>query len=101
MESWPASMLLKKLAVCLIAGASLCAAGRAAAGDALVERGRYVFFAAGCVSCHTADQTLAGGRPLVTPFGTFHPPNITPSREYGIGSWNSADLEQALKVATA
>lgn len=90
-------MLLKRLAVCLVAGASLCAAGLASAGDALVERGRYVFFAAGCVSCHTADQALAGGRPLATPFGTFHPPNITPSREYGIGSWSSADLEQALR----
>ena len=66
------------------------------AGDMLAH-GRYVFFAAGCISCHTADQALAGGRPLETPFGTFYPPNITPSPEHGIGAWNSADLERALR----
>lgn len=84
---------LKRLALLLV----LCAAGVAAASDTAVERGRYVFFAAGCVSCHTADQTLAGGRPLETPFGTFYPPNITPSRAHGIGTWSGADFEQALR----
>jgi len=88
---------LKRLSLLLVMAACLCAAGIAAAFDNPVERGRYVFFAAGCVSCHTFDQTLAGGRPLETPFGTFYPPNITPSRERGIGTWNSANLERALR----
>jgi mono/diheme cytochrome c family protein len=81
----------------MIAAACLCAAGKVAAFDNTVEHGKYVFFAAGCISCHTADQALAGGRPLVSPFGTFYPPNITPSREHGIGTWSSADLEHALR----
>ena len=89
--------LLKRLAVFLVTAACLGTSGIAAAFNTTVERGRYIFFAAGCVSCHTTDQALAGGRPLETPFGTFYPPNITPSREHGIGTWNSADLEHALR----
>lgn len=88
--------LLTRIVVSLATAACLCGAGTVAA-DAAVERGRYVFFAAGCISCHTADQALAGGRPLETPFGTFYPPNITPSGEHGIGTWSSADLERALR----
>ena len=80
----------------LVLAFACCSAMPANAGDMLAH-GRYVFFAAGCISCHTADQALAGGRPLQTPFGTFYPPNITPSPEYGIGAWNSADLERALR----
>jgi mono/diheme cytochrome c family protein len=67
------------------------------ADDALVERGRYIFTAAGCASCHTQDQWLAGGRPLDTPFGIFYPPNITPDVEQGIGGWSEADLTRALE----
>jgi mono/diheme cytochrome c family protein len=68
-----------------------------AADDGLIERGRYIFTAAGCASCHTEDRALAGGRPLKTPFGTFYPPNITPDTEQGIGSWSEADLMRALE----
>jgi mono/diheme cytochrome c family protein len=91
---------LKRLAMLLVTVAGLGAAGMAAAFDTTVERGRYVFFAAGCVSCHAGDQALAGGRPLATPFGTFYPPNITPSREDGIGTWSYADFERALRHGT-
>jgi mono/diheme cytochrome c family protein len=69
----------------------------ASADDALVERGRYIFTAAGCASCHTQDQWLGGGRPLDTPFGTFYPPNISPDVEQGIGGWSEADLTRALE----
>jgi mono/diheme cytochrome c family protein len=67
-----------------------------ASGD-LLEQGRYVFYAAGCISCHTRDQLMAGGRPIVTPFGTFYPPNVTPHREYGIGAWTGEDFLRALR----
>jgi mono/diheme cytochrome c family protein len=67
-----------------------------ASGDVL-EHGRYVFYAAGCISCHTRDQLMAGGRPVVTPFGTFYPPNATPQREYGIGAWSEEDFVRALR----
>jgi mono/diheme cytochrome c family protein len=89
--------LLKQIVLFTVTAAVLCIAGLTAASDDAVERGRYVFFAAGCISCHTADQALAGGRALETPFGTFYPPNITPSRDHGIGTWSSPDLERALR----
>jgi len=77
--------------------ALLAGTGDARSGDDELARGRYVFFAAGCVSCHGADRTLAGGRALDTPFGTFYPPNITPDREHGIGAWSAGDFVRALR----
>ena len=43
--------------------------------DDIVERGRYLTYAGGCISCHTEDVDdavpLAGGRAMETPFGTL------------------------------
>ena len=65
--------------------------------------GRWVFYAAGCDGCHAAkgakgDQKLrlGGGAPLKTPFGTFHPPNISPHPKDGIGSWSDLDFVNAI-----
>ena len=75
----------------------------AAAGSA--ERGAYVFAAAGCKACHTdlkaEGALLAGGPALVTPFGTFYPPNITPDLENGIGNWSEEDFLLALSDGVA
>ncbi|MEX2644168.1 MAG: c-type cytochrome [Acetobacterales bacterium] len=88
-----AAMLLAAFAV------ALPALAQPADGDA-VARGEYVFHAAGCESCHTdrkgGGASLAGGRALETPFGTFYAPNITPHPEYGIGRWTVEDLIAAL-----
>ncbi|KAA0586364.1 cytochrome c (plasmid) [Azospirillum oryzae] len=82
------------------AGGAAHAAGDAPAGDA-VQRGAYIFNAAGCLGCHTdvkgGGQPLAGGRALATPFGTFHTPNITPDPVTGIGRWSDADFIRALR----
>lgn len=76
-----------------------------AGGDSAVERGRYIFDAAGCLGCHTdikgGGQRLAGGRALETPFGTFYPPNITPDPETGIGAWREEDFAAALREGTS
>ena len=68
-------------------------------GDA--GRGRLVFHAAGCASCHaTPGQQdrlrLGGGLALASLFGTFHPPNISPDPDYGIGRRRTIDLANAL-----
>jgi mono/diheme cytochrome c family protein len=84
---------------------SLCccwlAAADARADPAQIERGAYIFAAADCGACHTnvkeKGPLLAGGRPLATPFGTFHSPNITPDPETGIGRWTDADFVRALR----
>lgn len=64
-----------------------------------VERGAYVVRLAGCVPCHTragGGTQLAGGAPLVTDFGTFHGPNITPDPVHGIGEWTAEEFSDAL-----
>ncbi|MDC9719870.1 MAG: cytochrome c [Gammaproteobacteria bacterium] len=64
---------------------------------ASVSRGEYVFNTGGCASCHTKDQALAGNVELVTPFGTFFSPNITPDTQYGIGGWSDAQFVKAMR----
>jgi mono/diheme cytochrome c family protein len=88
---------MKRLCRLLVLTAWLVVAGPATAMDNIAEHGRYVFFAAGCISCHTADEALAGGRPIESPYGIFYPPNITPSVKHGIGTWKNTDLERALR----
>lgn len=82
-----------------------------AAGDTSLEtggdaaRGRIVFFAGGCASCHATPATpgtkgdplaLGGGYAMASPFGTFYAPNISPHPEQGIGKWSVANLANAL-----
>ncbi|WP_421725483.1 c-type cytochrome [Bauldia sp.] len=69
-----------------------------------LANGEYMFWAGGCESCHappdaSADDlfNLAGGLDMVTPFGTFYAPNISPDEENGIGSWSTLDFVNAMK----
>lgn len=69
------------------------------AGDA--ARGAYLARISGCVACHTntaqGGAPLAGGAPLDTPFGVFHPPNITSDPVAGIGAWSLEDFARAVR----
>ena len=67
------------------------------------EKGRDVFYAGGCASCHAAPKAegdtkllLKGGREFPSAFGTFYAPNISPDPEFGIGNWSSLDLANAM-----
>jgi mono/diheme cytochrome c family protein len=78
-------------------------AGTAKAAEADAEailRGKYIFHAGACDSCHTDHPNhgafLAGGRAMPTPFGTFYVPNITPDEETGIGRWSAEDFRGAM-----
>ena len=71
-------------------------------GDA--AKGELLFWAGGCASCHAAPGAkddeklkLGGGEPIVSPFGTFHPPNISPDKTHGIGTWSTLDFVNAMK----
>jgi mono/diheme cytochrome c family protein len=68
------------------------------AGD--VARGEYLMRLGGCVACHTDVEggraALSGGAGLVTPFGTFVPPNITSDPEAGIGNWSVQQFSDAM-----
>ncbi|WP_202815301.1 cytochrome c [Aureimonas sp. AU12] len=76
----------------------------AAEGSGDAVRGERIFWAGGCASCHApagADGEgllqLGGGAPLVTKFGTFHAPNISPDRGHGIGAWTLTDFANAMQ----
>lgn len=65
-----------------------------------IERGKYLVVAGGCISCHRGEddeESLVGGHALVSDFGTFYAPNITPDMETGIGSWEAKDFLLALQ----
>ena len=69
-----------------------------------LSRGEALFWAGGCASCHAAvgatgdDRlVLAGGRALVSPFGTFRAPNISPDPEHGIGGWSDQAFLNAMR----
>lgn len=61
--------------------------------------GAYLARTAGCTDCHTLrpDQPFAGGGRLVSPFGVFYTPNLTPDARTGIGSWNEVQFLNALR----
>ncbi|RCS23303.1 cytochrome C [Phyllobacterium salinisoli] len=69
--------------------------------------GERMFWAGGCTSCHAAPGSegdarlvLAGGREIVSAFGTFVAPNISPS-EKGIGGWTLENFADAMLEGVA
>ena len=74
-------------------------AGSAVGADA--TRGAYLVHAGGCIACHLGpterSDDLSGGRPLVSPFGTFYAPNITPDSATGIGEWTQEAFNRAMR----
>ncbi len=66
--------------------------------QALVARGEYLARAGDCVACHTTPggKLFAGGRAIVTPFGTLYSTNITPDGKTGIGTWTRDQFYRVL-----
>jgi mono/diheme cytochrome c family protein len=71
-------------------------------GDAVA--GEAVFWAAGCASCHAAEDTtgearliLSGGQRFPSDFGTFLAPNVSMDPEHGIGDWTFPQFVTALQ----
>ncbi len=72
-----------------------------------LQRGEWVFNAAGCASCHIAPgaekgdiPVLAGGKEFVSEFGVFVAPNISSGPE-GIGNWTDLELVTAVMAGTS
>ena len=103
-------VILLFIALAALAAAWFASAPRAAfsgAPDAALmgpgdpERGRAVFNAGDCASCHASPGQpdrlrLGGGLALASPMGIFHVPNISPDPVDGIGAWRTVDLANAL-----
>ena len=65
---------------------------------AQIERGAYLARAGNCAACHTdrGGASYAGGKGIVTPFGTVYASNLTPDAQTGIGRWSTAEFWRAL-----
>jgi mono/diheme cytochrome c family protein len=65
---------------------------------ALIAHGAELAAIGDCASCHTAPggAPLAGGLPVLTPYGTIFSSNITPDRSTGIGTWTEAAFIRAM-----
>lgn len=65
----------------------------------IYTRGEYLFNLSSCDICHTLDKDkpLAGGKALVTDFGTFYTTNISKDKKTGIGNWSPKDFLRAMR----
>jgi mono/diheme cytochrome c family protein len=104
-------MKLSRLFTGLLIIIGLLAVAEVHAADAdSIARGKYLYEAADCYSCHGGPRggknsgnpagslrLPSGGLGLDTPFGTFRSPNITPDKQYGIGAWSQAEFKAALR----
>lgn len=87
----------------LSAPVRLDAATVAQLGPGDTAKGKRIFYAGGCTSCHAkpgskgdASLELVGGLELKTPFGIFVPPNISQDPKDGIGAWSEEDFANAM-----
>lgn len=56
--------------------------------------------AADCAACHTdptTKQPFAGSYAIHSPMGVIYSTNITPSKQFGIGSYTEQQFEQAVR----
>lgn len=65
----------------------------------LIQQGQLVAQAADCVACHSTPNgsPFAGGLAMSTPMGTLYSTNITPDASTGIGAYDYADFERAVR----
>jgi len=103
------ALLVVIVAVLIAGGAAFAAAWRPAIDPvkrpppggfdaALVKRGGELAAIGNCITCHTVagGRDFAGGRGVVTPFGTIYATNITPDEKTGIGAWSEEAFRRAL-----
>jgi len=95
--------------LCAIASLLTLALGGAASADDELSRGEYLANIMDCAGCHTTgvflgkpdpERYLAGSEVgfQIPGLGIFYPPNLTPDRETGIGSWSADDIVRAVRT---
>ena len=90
---------MRRLLLLIATGVVLAGGPAGAQEPASVGRGELLFHIGGCTNCHTAKDgaLLAGGDAIVTPYGDFFAPNITPDPETGIGGWTLEQFVRAMR----
>jgi mono/diheme cytochrome c family protein len=80
--------------LCLAFGLLALAQSAPCQDASTIAYGMYLARAGDCIACHSnpGDQPFAGGRAMVTPFGTLYSPNISPDRDTGIGDWTATEF---------
>jgi mono/diheme cytochrome c family protein len=65
----------------------------------LIRQGAELAALGDCSTCHTVrgGTTFAGGRAILTPFGTIYSTNITPDPSTGIGRWSQGAFARAMR----
>jgi mono/diheme cytochrome c family protein len=76
---------------------------------ATLARGAYLAAIMDCGGCHTGGAMIGKPDPKlalagsevgfqIPGLGTFYPPNLTPDRETGLGSWSAAEIVTAVRT---
>ena len=89
-------------------GAAVAIPGTAAA-QSKIKRGEYLVSIMDCAGCHTTgvllgkpdpDRFLAGSEVgfQIPDLGIFFPPNLTPDRKTGLGTWSERDIIKAVRT---
>jgi mono/diheme cytochrome c family protein len=100
--------VLKSSCICLayFLAVGVCGALRSTVAETVLERGAYLVEGiANCGNCHAPQEpsgavpssSLSGGPAITTPVFIAYPPNITPDRQAGIGTWTEDQLVTALR----
>jgi mono/diheme cytochrome c family protein len=97
----------RAIVVVLATAMAAALAVSALAADPRVERGKYLVEIGGCTDCHTPGNFL--GHPDMTRYlggsdvgfaipghGVFVPPNLTPDKETGLGTWTAEQIVAAI-----
>ena len=82
---------------------STLAGGSAAAHVGSGASAEYVARLADCVACHSVPdgKPFSGGLAMGTPLGTIYATNITPDAKTGIGAYDLADFDNAVRHGIA
>jgi alcohol dehydrogenase (quinone), cytochrome c subunit len=69
----------------------------------LIGRGEYLAKLGDCAACHSTpgNPAFSGGLKMALPIGAIYTTNITPDKNYGIGRFNLADFDRALRFGVA
>jgi mono/diheme cytochrome c family protein len=65
---------------------------------AQIQRGAYLVTAGDCLPCHsvTGQPAFSGGNAVGSPVGAVYTPNITPSKQFGIGNYTDQQFYEVL-----